>query len=520
MGQSAARAADAYIYSVAGDGDTVSGALPDGAVATDIAVDAGCVAGLADGSFLVASGESAFTAGGRVLRIDRAGRIHPFAGTGRSGYSGDGPATRARINGCRLAPVADGSVLLADDGNDRVRRVDANGVITTVAGDGIEGEKGNGGPAGAAELDGPGAVASLPDGGFLIGEHVSSSIRRVAADGTISTLSESGDRGLAVAADGSAVIARDRMIELASASDGKVWKVIPVPSRLAPVDWVNGGLDGRVLFTAGGCTVTSLLTAGCTIGELTATDQVSVLAGGGQAGFFGSSNGDPAREADLGSVSDVAPSSDGGVLIAAGSAVLWAAPPHPAKLAVAITRQSLPLLGQRRFALRSTRHASVVIAIYQRGRRLARRTGRVRAGLNTLRLPRGASPGIDTLRVEATTTRDRASASHRILVGRALPPSYAHDDAEGASGDGGSSAGCHAWSPVRTDCKVHWVSNCDSTGSCDEDCFILAIVLRPNGIIYNRRYGSAGDQCSGGVRQLRFLRRPRWRGAAVEAPPL
>ena len=74
----------------------------------------------------------------RIRRVDAAGRIATVAGTGARGFGGDGgPATPARLDGpWRVALVADGGLLIADRGNGRVRRVDHDGVIVTVAGTG------------------------------------------------------------------------------------------------------------------------------------------------------------------------------------------------------------------------------------------------------------------------------------------------------------------------------------------------------------------------------------------------
>jgi hypothetical protein len=73
-----------------------------------------------------------------VRRIDREGIISTVAGTGAPGFAGDGgPATDARLNTpAGLAFDGAGRLYIADQGNDRVRRVDAGGMITTVAGRG------------------------------------------------------------------------------------------------------------------------------------------------------------------------------------------------------------------------------------------------------------------------------------------------------------------------------------------------------------------------------------------------
>ena len=74
-----------------------------------------------------------------------------------------------------VAVAADGSVLIADTGNARVRRIDSTGTIATVAGTGDFGSSGDGGPATSATLATPVSVAATPDGGFLIADAYSSS---------------------------------------------------------------------------------------------------------------------------------------------------------------------------------------------------------------------------------------------------------------------------------------------------------------------------------------------------------
>jgi hypothetical protein len=141
------------------------------------------VAWLADGSVLVAD-----TLNHRVRRIWPSGIIATVAGTGVAGFSGDGgAATSARLNHpSDVEPTADGGFLIADRGNRRVRRVSAGGTIVTVAGTGLAGASGDGGPATAARLDEPTAVATMPDGSLLIADAGSDRVRAVSQSGTIS----------------------------------------------------------------------------------------------------------------------------------------------------------------------------------------------------------------------------------------------------------------------------------------------------------------------------------------------
>ena len=129
-----------------------------------------------------------------------------MVGNGLGGFTGDGgPATDAEIDNPRgVATLPDGSILIPDSANNRVRLVSPAGTISTVAGDGTAGFAGDGGPATASELNVPFGVAPLPGGGFLVTDHNNNRIRRVGPDGRITTVAGhraegfSGDGGLAV----------------------------------------------------------------------------------------------------------------------------------------------------------------------------------------------------------------------------------------------------------------------------------------------------------------------------------
>ena len=133
----------------------------------------------------------------RIRRVDAAGNISTLAGTWPSGYSGDGgPAAKAQF-GTSLRVTVDrtGSVYIADRDNDRIRKVDANGIISTFAG---SGDIGDGGPATAAQLRTPFGVAVDGTGNIYVADRDDNRIRKVDADGVISTFAGTqmlGDRG-------------------------------------------------------------------------------------------------------------------------------------------------------------------------------------------------------------------------------------------------------------------------------------------------------------------------------------
>ena len=191
---------------VAGTG--LAGALGDGRPAVSASLD--MPHGIAvdnQGSIYVAD-----SANNRIRMINQAtGLITTVAGTGRPGFRGDGgPATAADLDHPRFLVVApDGSLIVADTGNHRIRRIDPGGVISTIAGTGRRGFSGDGGVATAADLDDPRGLARAADGTLYVagGEGVPLPyVRRIDPAGIITTVAGgrlagySGDGGPATAA--------------------------------------------------------------------------------------------------------------------------------------------------------------------------------------------------------------------------------------------------------------------------------------------------------------------------------
>ncbi len=148
----------------------------------------------------------------RIREVNHAtGVITTVAGNGTAGYSGDGgPATAAELNYPQGAVVdSAGDLFIADEMNSRIREVNhATGVITTVAGVGTPWYSGDGGPATAAELNAPRAVAVDSDGDLFIADSTNNVVREVNhATGVITTVAGngtagySGDGGQATAAE-------------------------------------------------------------------------------------------------------------------------------------------------------------------------------------------------------------------------------------------------------------------------------------------------------------------------------
>lgn len=257
------------------------------------------------------------------------------AGTGSAGFGGDdGPATQAEVQSPQGVAVGpDGSVYIADTLNHVVRRVGPDGTITTVAGTGIRGFSGDGGPATAADLEGPVKVAVASDGSLYIADRdpdnpldTQSRIRRVAADGTITTFAGTGIdgpvtggipatqanltsvSGVAVAPDGTVYITANQAV-IPVGPDGLVKTVLTVDSSVGYSDpaGIAVGPDGGVYFADRGLSAVYRLDAW--------GGGLMLLAGNGTGG-----DGGPAVSAALNDPEDVAVGADGTVFLAeAGS---------------------------------------------------------------------------------------------------------------------------------------------------------------------------------------------------------
>ena len=132
-----------------------------------------------------------------IRKIDVNGVITTVAGNGTNGYSGDqGPATSAQLNDPRgVAVDANGNIYISDTGNQRIRKVDSvTGKISTIAGTGAAGYSGDGGAATSARIDSPRALAIDASGNVYIADTGNNRVRKVTGT-TISTFAGTGTAG-------------------------------------------------------------------------------------------------------------------------------------------------------------------------------------------------------------------------------------------------------------------------------------------------------------------------------------
>ncbi|MGH2652049.1 MAG: hypothetical protein ACRDHK_12680, partial [Actinomycetota bacterium] len=139
------------------------------------------------GNVYVAGGEGGFTEN-RVIRVAPSGDVTTVAGTGLPGFSGDGgPATEAKVTHIwDVALDPDGNVYIAASA--RIRKVDTDGIITTLAGTGSRGFSGDGGPAQGAQVDRLTGVTVDASGSVYFIDYGNGRIRKIDTHGVITTI--------------------------------------------------------------------------------------------------------------------------------------------------------------------------------------------------------------------------------------------------------------------------------------------------------------------------------------------
>ena len=175
------------------------------------------------------AGEIYIAEGSRVREVKKDGRITTFAGTGTAGYSGDGaPAAQAQLNMPQgLAVDSTGNVYIADTLNNRVRRVDADGTITTVAG------------AGETRLSYPTGLAIGLGDTLYIADTGNNVVRRIESNGAMHTVAGTGEAGYRGEAGAAVDAVLDAPAGLAFDYEGNLYIADTLNQRVRRVD-VNG----------------------------------------------------------------------------------------------------------------------------------------------------------------------------------------------------------------------------------------------------------------------------------------
>ena len=233
----------------------------------------------------------------------------------------DGPGNTALLNS-PVGTVVDsaGNVLFADSGNHRVRQVSPNGTVSTIVGTGIAGNSGDGGPAIGAQLFSPAGLALDSSGNLFIADYLANVVRKVSADGTISTVAGNGFPGstLGVKATSSALngpyalaVDKNGVLYVSEDFNGTVRKVTPDGSisNLTPTKLLYP--EGLAVDSNSNVYVASWYDN--KIYKVTAAGATSVFAGTGSLAFAG--DGGLATAAALNSPQGIALDSTGNLWI-------------------------------------------------------------------------------------------------------------------------------------------------------------------------------------------------------------
>jgi sugar lactone lactonase YvrE len=258
-----------------------------------------------------------------VFKVDTNQMMWRIAGTGAPGYSGDGGlATSAQLSYPQgVALDAAGNVYIADSSNQRVRKVSASGIITTVAGNGSCCETGDGGAATSASLNWPVGVAVDSSGNLYIADQYGNKVREVSAAGTIGTAAGNGTYGYS--GDGGAATSAELAQPEGVAVDasGNLYVADTNNNRIRKVS------SGNISTVAGNgvCCGYSGDGGAATSAQLSNPEGIAVDSAGDL--FIADTNSNRVREVTAGTISTVAGNGaaglvgDGGV---ATSAAIWA----------------------------------------------------------------------------------------------------------------------------------------------------------------------------------------------------
>lgn len=200
----------------------------DGGPANSAAVDLPSSAVMDSQGNIMVSDQANF----RLRKIDPQGVITTICGS-TPGYSGDGgPAAAAQLSAsigqsappaARIAIDARDRIYIADTGNHVVRMIDSDGTIYTIAGTGEPGYSGDGGQAAAAQLNTPSDVAVTSNGIIYVADTMNHAIRKISLDGTMTTVAGTGERGFSGDGGPGSGAELDRPYGVAAAANGDVY---------------------------------------------------------------------------------------------------------------------------------------------------------------------------------------------------------------------------------------------------------------------------------------------------------
>ncbi len=278
----------------------------------------------------------------RIVKRHPNGRLVVMAGTGDAGFSGDGGlATKAQLNAPHdLLFDAEGNLLIADTGNQRIRKIDRRGIITTIAGDGKALQSNYNGAVPATSLNNPQGLALDRAGNLLIADTFNHVIRKLDRSGNLTIFAGSvagfgGDGGLATTAQMSlpmaVTVAPDGSVYVSDAGNSRIRQITPdgkikTMAGFGPAaDTYGGGYGGD-----GGPAEKAKLFAATDLkcdaaGNLYIADSgnqrlrvirggiITTMAGNGQPGFSG--DGKAATAAELNAPQKIAVAKDGTVFI-------------------------------------------------------------------------------------------------------------------------------------------------------------------------------------------------------------
>jgi hypothetical protein len=426
---------------------------------------------LGDGSIL-------FTRFNAIARLRPDGKIVRFAGTGRYSEtsSGDGGrATKADIGTpSGLSRFPDGSIVFAE--RSRIRRVARDGTITTIAGNGEFGYSGDGGPATAARLRSPKDVLPMRDGGFLIADTFNNRVRRVSRDGVISTIAGTGGPDPFGSSD-----------PFQGSGDGgpATAAELAVPAHLAQLP------DGSLL--VGEWHDIRRIAPDGTISTIFRASPLQ----GDRLGDFAGRYGDTIEGMEVTREGGVAVIVDGYRLRA-----LYLAPAHTRRTLVALHGSSVS--GRRvKVAVDATTRGVLRLDVRRHGKLVARTSRRVRSGHSTIAVGGRFAAADHQVRITLRASRGGAySDGVQLFTSTTLPKRLASTE---------PNSRCQRMDARRIDCEVHNEEDEESGVPCLNT---VAYRLFASGIVFVRPYGPSCHP-----KPLPFDRTPDWTGPWRAWPP-